>query len=124
MTTQKDFKRLVRARMEKTGEAYTTARAQLLKKGEWGVGSGSSRGKAGASVTSSTAITAAQLANQVAAAPAAGAPTFPDAADFARLAGMSDEKVKKATGCAWKSWVKSLDHVEAYNGPTPPSRAT
>jgi hypothetical protein len=32
MTTQKDFKRLVRARMSKTGEAYTTARAQILKK--------------------------------------------------------------------------------------------
>ena len=30
MTTHKDFKRLVRARMQKTGEAYTTARAQLL----------------------------------------------------------------------------------------------
>lgn len=32
MTTQKDFKRLVRARMLKTGEAYTTARAHLLNK--------------------------------------------------------------------------------------------
>ena len=32
MPTNKDFKRLVRARMQKTGEAYTTARAQLLRK--------------------------------------------------------------------------------------------
>jgi hypothetical protein len=32
MPTNKDFKRLVRARMAKTGEAYTTARAQLLNK--------------------------------------------------------------------------------------------
>jgi hypothetical protein len=32
MPTNKDFKRLVRARMSKTGEAYTTARAQLLQK--------------------------------------------------------------------------------------------
>jgi hypothetical protein len=32
MTTNKDFKRLVRARMHKTGEAYTTARAHLLIK--------------------------------------------------------------------------------------------
>ena len=31
MPTNKDFKRLVRGRMRKTGEAYTTARAQLLK---------------------------------------------------------------------------------------------
>ena len=30
MTEQKSFKRLVRARMEKTGESYTAARAALL----------------------------------------------------------------------------------------------
>ena len=34
MPVQKDFKRLVRSRMRKTGEAYTTARLQLLKKHE------------------------------------------------------------------------------------------
>jgi uncharacterized protein YndB with AHSA1/START domain len=34
MPKQKDLKRLVRARMKKTGEAYTAARAQLLKKSE------------------------------------------------------------------------------------------
>src|SRR3989454_6127936 len=32
MPTDKDFKRLVRARMRKTGESYTTARAHLLAK--------------------------------------------------------------------------------------------
>ncbi|HET9636433.1 MAG TPA: hypothetical protein VFP26_10930 [Gemmatimonadaceae bacterium] len=32
MTANKDFKRLVRARMKKTGEAYTTARSRLVKK--------------------------------------------------------------------------------------------
>jgi hypothetical protein len=32
MPINKDFKRLVRARMEKTGEAYTAARANLLKR--------------------------------------------------------------------------------------------
>jgi hypothetical protein len=31
MPTNKDFKRLVRGRMRKTGEAYTTARAHLVK---------------------------------------------------------------------------------------------
>jgi len=31
MPTDKDFKRLVRGRMQKTGEAYSTARAHLLK---------------------------------------------------------------------------------------------
>jgi len=34
MPTEKDLKRLVRARMKKTGESYTAARAQLLKKKE------------------------------------------------------------------------------------------
>jgi hypothetical protein len=34
MTTQKSFKRLVRARMEKTGESYTAARANLLRGNE------------------------------------------------------------------------------------------
>jgi hypothetical protein len=34
MTEQKLFKRLVRARMEKTGESYTAARAQLLRADE------------------------------------------------------------------------------------------
>jgi uncharacterized protein YndB with AHSA1/START domain len=34
MTEQKTFKRSVRARMEKTGESYSTARRQLLKKAE------------------------------------------------------------------------------------------
>jgi hypothetical protein len=36
MTTQKSFKRLVRARMTKTGESYTAARAQLLAGAEPG----------------------------------------------------------------------------------------
>ena len=34
MPKQKDLKRLVRSRMQKTGEAYTAARAQVLKKSE------------------------------------------------------------------------------------------
>jgi Domain of unknown function (DUF4287) len=34
MTRQKSFKRLVRARMEKTGESYAAARASLLAAGE------------------------------------------------------------------------------------------
>lgn len=67
MPKQKDLKRLVRARMEKTGESYTTARLYLVKK-----------------------------------------PAEP--IDYAKLAGMSDEKVKAATGCRWEKWVKALDH--------------
>jgi hypothetical protein len=52
MTTSKDLKRLVRARMTKTGESYTTARAQLLTK----------KAARGASTPSATAPDYAALA--------------------------------------------------------------
>jgi len=45
MTTNKDFKRLVRARMNKTGEAYTAARTHILEKSQRG-----SKPAAGASI--------------------------------------------------------------------------
>ena len=87
MTSQKDFKRLVRARMRKTGEAYTAARAQLLAK-------------------PSRPRTAKKPAR-------ATTPT----ADYAKLAGMSDAVVKEKTGCRWDRWVKSLDHYGAAELP-------
>ena len=43
MTEQKSFKRLVRARMEKTGESYTAARARLLRAEDPSGGRGVSR---------------------------------------------------------------------------------
>jgi len=70
MPKQKDLKRLVRARMEKTGEAYTTARLHLVKKQP------------------------------------------EEKPDYAKLAGLSDESVKKATGCNWEKWVFALDRAE------------
>jgi hypothetical protein len=87
MPSQKDFKRLVRARMRKTGEAYTTARAQLLAK--------PSRSR-----TTKKAVR----------------PTAP-AIDYAKLAGMSDGVVKEKTGCRWDRWVKALDHYGATELP-------
>ena len=72
MPKQKDLKRVVRSRMEKTGESYTAARLQLVRKKE---------------------------------------------ADFAKLAGMSDASVKKATGRTWTEWVKTLDEVRAADKP-------
>ena len=71
MTQQKDFKRVVRARMQKTGESYTTARLHLVK------------------------------------------PKPEEKPDYAKLAGMSDEKVAKATGCGWEKWVYVLDRAHA-----------
>lgn len=81
MPTNKDFKRVVRARMQKTGESYTSARAQLLHK------------KPQAS------------------------PVLPTPADYAKVAGMSDEAVKAKTGCTWERWVGALDYAKAHTWP-------
>jgi ribosomal protein L29 len=82
MTRNKDLKRLVRTRMKKTGEAYTTARAQITRK------------------------TVARKGTVAASAPAAAS----DSKDYATLAGMSDAAIKQNTGCTWERWVKSLDY--------------
>ena len=98
MTTQKDFKRLVRGRMQKTGETYTAARAVLLRQG-------------------SKARAQSVEGNGHQAAP----PSLPSSAvkpeDFAKLAGMSDAKIKESTGCTWERWVWTLDQVSAHNWP-------
>ena len=97
MTTQKDFKRLVRGRMQKTGESYTAARAVLLRQG-------------------SKATAKSVEGNGHRAAPAASpAATKPE--DFAKLAGMSEAKIKESTGCTWERWVWTLDQVNAHNWP-------
>lgn len=70
MPKQKDLKRLVRARMEKTGESYTAARLRIVSKN-----------------------------------------------DYAEVAGMSDESVRKATGRTWDRWVRLLDAAGAAEKP-------
>jgi len=87
MPQQKDLKRLVRARMKKTGEAYTTARAHIIKKPR----------------TKTAATTASSVARKSTA-------TKMPASDYARIAGMSDAKIKEKTGCGWEKWVRSLDY--------------
>jgi uncharacterized protein YndB with AHSA1/START domain len=101
MPTNKDFKRLVRARMEKTGEAYTAARANLLKR------------------TPAPSISAPAVA-LTDGGPADGGPglkTRPpvERIDYAKLAGMSDAAIKKATGCDWEKWVFVLDYAGAHD---------
>jgi len=91
MPTNKDFKKIVRARMLKTGEAYTTARSQLLK---------------------GRATLPASAASPVPPATPAPAPISPSP-DFAALAGMSDAAIAKATGCSWQKWVFVLDKAGA-----------
>jgi len=70
--------------MKKTGEAYTTARSQILKKPK----------------SKPTARLAAALGSA-------------SKHDFATLAGTSDSSIKAKTGCSWERWVKSLDHYGA-----------
>ena len=89
MPRNKDLKRLVRARMKKTGEAYTSARAQVLRK---------SKGK------SATRVAAAASGSVV-------------KQDYAALAGMSDASIKAKTGCNWERWVKTLDRWGADKKP-------
>jgi len=79
--------------MEKTGEAYTAARMQLMRAG-----------------TSGTTGTAGLPA--VASAKAGATGTAPRVS-YAALAGMSDAAIKKATGCNWEKWVASLDYAGA-----------
>jgi hypothetical protein len=88
MPTNSDFKRLVRARMAKTGEAYTAARAKLLSKST----------------------------RTVSSPPPQSPPPPPEASrSLAKLAGMSDAAVEKATGCPWDQWVFALDRAGAQD---------
>jgi len=83
MPIQKDLKKIVRARMQKTGEAYTAARLHIVRKNE--------------PVPAPKKIEAPQ--------------------DYAALAGMSDDAVKKATGRDWSQWVAMLDAAQANDRP-------
>jgi hypothetical protein len=110
MTTQKDFKRLVRGRMQKTGESYTSARASLLTQGAK---------RNGVAETNGHHALFPVLTPPKGIPPVDTGVAQPKAQpiDFAKLAGMADEKVKAATGCNWERWVWALDEVEAHKWP-------
>ena len=86
MPRNKDLKRLVRARMKKTGEAYTAALAHINRK--------------------TKSVTASKAAPSV---PRATSKSATKSIDYAAIAGMSDAKLKAKTGCAWERWVHALD---------------
>jgi hypothetical protein len=90
MPRNKDLKRLVRARMKKTGEAYTAALARINKKSRKTTTYKATRASAPRTARSS----AAKI-------------------DYGAVAGMSDEKVKAKTGCTWERWVYALDRHKA-----------
>src|ERR1700724_2244763 len=83
MPRNKDLKRLVRARMRKTGEAYTAALAHINKKPK----------AATVSRAATPRTTPKSAANSV---------------NYAAVAGMSDAKLKAKTGCTWERWVHAL----------------
>jgi hypothetical protein len=94
MPTQKDLKRLVRRRMQKTGESYTAARARLLQR----------NGSKPKSASPPPPVVVRKP-------PRAAKP------EYAKLAGMSDAAVKAATGCTWEKWVGALDYAGAREWP-------
>lgn len=93
MPTNKDFKRVVRGRMKKTGEAYTAARAQILR----------TKTPAASRPVSST--------------PVSSRPGPDPRATYAKLAGMSDAAVNEKTGRTWEGWVRELDRLGARAWP-------
>jgi hypothetical protein len=88
MPRNKDLKRLVRARMHKTGEAYTAALANITRKPR--------------TATVSTTVATPRSASHPATKP-----------DYAAIAGMSDAKLREKTGCTWERWVYALDRKGA-----------
>jgi uncharacterized protein YndB with AHSA1/START domain len=89
MTKQKDLKRVVRTRMQKTGESYTAARVHVLRKRNAAAKKGGAKN--------------------------AAAPAKQPRPDYAALAGMSDEAIAAKTGCTWVRWVGHLDHWGAVD---------
>ena len=112
MPRDKDLKRLVRARMQKTGESYTAARARIVSK---------SPSKNGAHSAPESVVEPASEDVRAAAQPivAPAAPPLPadPAPDYAKIAGMSDDALRAKTGCDWAHWVYSLDMHKAYEMP-------
>lgn len=100
MTTQKTFKRGVRARMAKTGESYATARTQLVRRAD---------GRAGPPTDAR-----ATKPPEFEAISEAAATHHP--ADSFELP-MSDESVRKGTGRGWDEWFSALDAWGATQRP-------
>jgi hypothetical protein len=95
VTRNRDFKKLVRARMRKTGEAYTASRSQLLRKRN--DAAAKPRREAGAAIPA------------------------PPPLDVSK-AGMTDAAIRAKTGKTWSEWVAALDAAGAVNPSYSPPR--
>jgi uncharacterized protein YndB with AHSA1/START domain len=85
MPKQKDLKRIVRSRMQKTGESYTAARANVVKR---------------------TDVKRTDTKPEPKSEPL----------DLS-AAGLSEERVRNATGRGWTEWVALLDAADGRNAP-------
>ena len=94
MTSNKDLKRVVRARMAKTGESYTAARTQILSKGP-----------------------RTRAPKRAAPPRLESIPVPPPAPAYAHTAGMSDARIAGKTGHTWDQWVQLLDGDKAAEMP-------
>jgi len=91
MTKQKDLKRVVRTRMQKTGESYTAARANVVAKGAGAQGKGAAKKTEPAK---------------------AEAPP-----DYGKLSGVAEATIAEKTGASWAEWVRRLDAFGAVDKP-------
>jgi len=109
MPTNKDLKRLVRSRMQKTGESYTTARTHITRK---------KKTRSSPAPRPSAAAAAPTALPRVASGGAAAGPRAATARPArAALAGMSDAAVRAKTGKTWSEWVTALDAIGAASMP-------
>jgi hypothetical protein len=118
MPRDKDLKRLVRTRMQKTGESYTTARSRIVGK--------TPRKQSNTAVAQAPLAPEAAVDGEAVVTPEAAAPDMEatpplseasssaDVPDYAKIAGMSDDALKAKTGCDWERWVYALDRHRAH----------
>ena len=105
MTRNKSFKGRVRARMDKTGERYATARRQLVAK---------------ATATGEPEAQPAPAAQGPGAQAPAPSPAGASATGFKPP--YSDEVIRSNTGRSWDEWFALLDRWGRWSGPTRRSR--
>lgn len=93
MTSDKDLKRVVRARMAKTGESYATARARILSKPP--------RSRIASPATTGAAPRLSSVPQPI------------SGTAYATLAGMADARIAAQTDRTWEEWVRVLDAEKA-----------
>jgi hypothetical protein len=121
MTEDRDFKRRVRARMEKTGEAYTTARLHLLARGDGALGVDNTDAGPHPAPTDQVPTRLSLAAAPTAPVPAAAPPPPPLLPpDHEALAGVVEGTLQAATGHGWDHWVRLLDDHGARTLPHGP----